>query len=195
MYHTGHRRASAIFNIGCRSCDCACRRNTSKQSRGNISGALGYQFHVRTMFSVNHTVCHHTGKQGLDSCQHRNGKCIGHGCLNGLKVKCRKMEGRQRIADSIEISNGRYLQRKELHHQDSHDDCDQRTRNFLENIRRDDQNCQADRAHNQCIRIYRIDISDKCCQFFHGLDRFYPIRIGHTEEIFQLSDNDSHCNS
>ena len=195
MHHTGHRRASAIFNIGCCSCDCSCRRNASKQSRGNISCTLGYQLHIRAVFSIDHAIGHHTGKQRLNGCQYCDGKCIRYGCFHCLQTKCRKMEGWQCITDRIKISNGRYLQRKELHHQNSHDDCDQRTWNFFENVGRYNQDCQTDSTHNQCIRIYRIDISNKCFQFFHGLDRFYPIRISHTEEIFQLSDHDSHCNS
>ena len=66
---------------------------------------------------------------------------------------------------------------------------------FFENVRRYNQDCQTDSTHNQCIRIYRIDISNKCFQLFHGLDRFYPIRIGKSEEIFQLSDYNCNSNS
>ena len=147
------------------------------------------------MFPVNHTVCNHAGQQRLNSGQHSNGKCIWNCILHSCKAQCRKMEAWQCIADRIQISDGRSLQRKEFYHQDSCDHSQQRTRNLFENIRRNDQDCKTYHANDHCRQIDSATIFNKSVKLFHGLNGFYSVRISHAKEIFELTDHDGHSNS
>ena len=94
------------------------------------------------------------------------------------------MKTRKRVADRIQISDRGYLQRKKLNHQDSDDDCNQRTGNFLKNIRSKDQNRKTYNANDQGIGIYGRNILDKGFHFLRCLDWFYTIRISNSEKIF-----------
>ena len=105
------------------------------------------------------------------------------------------MKTRKRVADRIQISDRGYLQRKKLNHQDSDDDCNQRTGNFLKNIRSKDQNRKTYNANDQGIGIYGRNILDKGFHFLRCLDWFYTIRISNSEKIFQLADHDGHSDS
>ena len=147
------------------------------------------------MFPVDHTVCNHAGQQRLNSGQHSNGKCIWNCILHSCKAQRRKMEAWQCIADRIQISDGRSLQRKEFYHQDSCDHSQQRTRNLFENIRRNDQDCKTYHANNHCRQIDSAAIFNKSVKLFHGLNGFYSVRISHAKEIFELTDHDGHSNS
>ncbi len=63
MYHSGDRSPAAVFNIGSGSCDGTRSRNSSKQRRSDITNSLCNQLHIGTVSGIDHTVCHHTGKQ------------------------------------------------------------------------------------------------------------------------------------
>ncbi len=38
-------------------------RDTSEKGRSNVTGTLGYKFHVGTVFTVDHSVCDDAGKK------------------------------------------------------------------------------------------------------------------------------------
>ena len=105
------------------------------------------------------------------------------------------MKTRKRVADRIQISDCGYLQWKKLNHQDSDDNCNQRTGNLLKNIRSNDQDCETYNANDQCIDVYGRNILDKGFHFLRCLDWFYTIRISNSEKIFQLANHDGHSDS
>ena len=61
VYHSGDGSPSAIFDIGSGSGDGTCCGDTSKECGSDISCALGNQFHIRTVFAVDHSIGNYTG--------------------------------------------------------------------------------------------------------------------------------------
>ena len=152
MHHTRNRRASAVFDICRRSGNRSRSRNTAEKRRSNISGTLCNQLCIRTMLAVDHAVCNNTGEKRLNRRKHRDRKRIWNRRLNQFHVKNRQMKRRKRIADCVQISNRRNVQRQKLNHQNTDNNSNQRSRDFLENQRRHNQNGKADPSDNQRIR-------------------------------------------
>ena len=152
MHHTRNRRASAVFDICRRSGNRSRSRNTAEKRRSNISGTLCNQLCIRTMLAVDHAVRNNTGEKRLNRRKHRDRKRIWNRRLNQFHVKNRQMKRRKRIADCVQISNRRNVQRQKLNHQNTDNNSNQRSWDSLENKRRHDQNSKADPADNQSIR-------------------------------------------
>ena len=60
--------------------------DAAKKGGSDISGALGRQFHIRTVFSIDHAVCYHTGEQRLNGRQDSDGKSVRKGSLDHFKA-------------------------------------------------------------------------------------------------------------
>ena len=84
MNHACNRGTAAIFDIGCGTRDRARRRNTAKQGGNNIPRALCHQLRVGTVFSADHAVRYHAGKQRLNRRQNCNRKRIRQGTLKAM---------------------------------------------------------------------------------------------------------------
>ena len=75
-----------FFYIGRGTGDGACSRDAAKKGGSDISGALGRQFHIRTVFSIDHAVCYHTREQRLNGRQDSDGKSVRKGSLDHFKA-------------------------------------------------------------------------------------------------------------
>ena len=116
MNHARYRGTTAVFDIGCGTRDRACRRNTAKQGGNNITRALCHQLRVGTVFSADHAVCYHAGKQGLNRRQNCNRKRIRQGTLNHIVAEHRQTERRKLVADRVKIADRIHMQRQEFYH-------------------------------------------------------------------------------
>ena len=125
MHHTGNGGTSAVFHVGCGSGNGSGSRNSSEQCGSNVAGTLGDQFHVGAVSTIHHAVCHHTGKQRLDSRQNSDGESIRQDILYGLQAEGRQRNCRELIGDLIQISDGVYIHIKQCYHGTSHQYCNQ----------------------------------------------------------------------
>lgn len=116
MNHACNRGTAAIFDIGCGTRDRARRRNTAKQGGNNITRALCHQLRVGTVFSADHAVRYHAGKQRLNRRQNCNRKRIRQGTLNHIVAKHRQMERRKLVADRVKVADRIHMQRQEFYH-------------------------------------------------------------------------------
>ena len=60
VYHSGDGSPPAIFDICSSSGDGTCCGNTAKECGSDVAGSLGNQFHIRTMFAVDHSIGNYT---------------------------------------------------------------------------------------------------------------------------------------
>ena len=183
---------AAVLHICCGSCDGACGGNTSKKSRTDISYALGDELHIGTMMGIDHTICHHTGKQGFNGRQDGYGEGIRQHSLYGLKIEIRPAKGWELVADLVQVSDGIYIHIEDLYHSDPHKHSDQGSGDLFGDKGPYDQYRQTDNAHKNRLPVYGGNVVSDGGKLVLGLDGTRSLGVGQAHKILDLPDNDGH---
>ena len=201
VHHTCDGSTAAVFDICGSTGDCAGCRNTAKQCGGNVTCALCYQLHIGTVAAADHTVSNYAGQKRFNCRQNRDGECVGeHGLrqLQGFAVELRQSQCRQTAFDGVESANGIYLHRQTGYHCNTHQNCDERSGNLLEEAgehRPQDQYQQRYYTYHQCLPVEGGDVLNHAFQLFNGFYQRMFADNGQTQEILDLSHYDGQCNT